>query len=308
MIATREDRGYTTRQIAEILGISGGQVRALVRAGFLSPKRGPGGEFRFTFRDVVLLRTTKELGAAGVSPRRVKRALRKLQDELDRGGSLSEIRMEAAGGRVVVRDSAGVWEPESGQVELDFSVEGDAESRESEVDGVGVIAHGIAAGPEGTSPGTGPPHSAAAGIGGIGPFEAADDWYNLGIDLEADSPERALEAYDRALAIQPDHADARTNRGRLLHEVGDVRAAEACYRAALDADPDHALTAFNLGVALEDLGRPGEAADTYERSLVADPTLASAHFNLARLREREGREDTALGHLADYRRLTQERG
>jgi tetratricopeptide (TPR) repeat protein len=294
LIATREDRGYTTRQIAEVVGIPGGQVRSLVREGLLDPERGPGGELRFTFRDLVLLRTTKELRAAGVSPRRVRRALRKLQHDLEHGGSLSQVRIEAAGDRVVVRDAAGLWEPESGQVELDFP--GEFTGREPESEGGGVAAIGTASSDRAPE---GPLESPASGT--------ADEWYNLGIDLEATAPDEALKAYESALAIRPDHADARTNRGRLLHERGDVEAAEACYRAALDAEPHNALAAFNLGVALEDLGRPAAAARAYERALHADPGLASAHFNLARLCEREGREDAALGHLSDYRRLTQGR-
>lgn len=292
MIATREDRGYTTRQIAEVLGIPEGQVRTLVRQGLLDPERGATGEFRFAFRDIVLLRTTKELSAAGVPPRRVRRALRKLQHDLEHGDSLSQVRIEAAGNRVVVRDAAGVWEPESGQVELDFP--GVSAATNIPSDGGEVAAIGLPsslAAPEG-------PEEAASSV-------TADEWYNLGIDLEATAPEEALKAYESALAIRPDHADARTNQGRLLHEAGDVAAAEACYRAALDAEPDHALGAFNLGVALEDLGRPAAAAEAYERALRTDPGLASAHFNLARLCEREGRQDAALGHLADYRRLTQ---
>jgi tetratricopeptide (TPR) repeat protein len=292
LIATREDRGYTTRQIAEVLGIPGGQVRSLVREGLLDPERGPGGEFRFTFRDVVLLRTTKELNAAGVSPRRIRRALRRLQHDLEHGDSLSQVRIEAAGDRVVVRDAAGVWEPESGQVELDFPVQDPVEAPESQ--SVRVSAIGTAAS-----------EPASGALEGGSPSDAADEWYNMGIDLEASAPAEALEAYESALAIEPDHADARTNLGRLLHEAGNVEAAEACYRTALDAEPDHALAAFNLGVALEDLGRPAAAARAYEQALEADPALASAHYNMARLCEREGREDAALGHLATYRRLIQ---
>ena len=42
--------GYPTSEVARILGISESQVRTFVRAGFLSPRRGPRGAFRFSFR------------------------------------------------------------------------------------------------------------------------------------------------------------------------------------------------------------------------------------------------------------------
>ena len=65
----------------------------------------------------------------------------------------------------------------------------------------------------------------------------ADDWYRLGCDLEPCDVDQALDAYRRALALAPDHADVHMNLGRLLHEAGRLEEAEAHYRQALDARP-----------------------------------------------------------------------
>ena len=51
--------GYGASEVAKMLGLSVGQVRSWVRAGFLTPERGPRGELRFSFHDLVLLRTAK---------------------------------------------------------------------------------------------------------------------------------------------------------------------------------------------------------------------------------------------------------
>jgi tetratricopeptide (TPR) repeat protein len=64
--------GYTTRDVAKLLGLSPEQVRGYARAWFLTPARGPKGEFRFSFQDLVLLRAAK----AGPSARRRAQAAR----------------------------------------------------------------------------------------------------------------------------------------------------------------------------------------------------------------------------------------
>lgn len=135
----------------------------------------------------------------------------------------------------------------------------------------------------------------------------AEDWYDLGCELEANSPRQAREAYNRALDLDSSHAGARVNLGRLMHEEGHPLAAANHYRLALAARPDDAIAAFNLGVALEDLGRATEAIAAYEQAIAADPTAADAHFNLAGLFEKEGQAAGAIRHLKAYRKLTQGR-
>src|SRR2546425_10924423 len=132
---------------------------------------------------------------------------------------------------------------------------------------------------------------------------SAEEWFGWGCELEATSLEEAREAYRRALALDPRHADAHVNLGRLLHESGDAAGAESHYRRALEARPDHATAAFDLGVALEDLGRDREALEAYDRAIALDPGNADAHYNAASLCEKLGRPAEALGHLKACREL-----
>ena len=53
--------GYATRDVSELIGFNADQVRHYVRRGLLTPERGGRGEYRFSFQDVVLLRTAKGL-------------------------------------------------------------------------------------------------------------------------------------------------------------------------------------------------------------------------------------------------------
>ncbi len=272
--------GYSTKDVAALLGLSTDQVRSYVRAGFLAPRQGPRGEYKFSFQDLVLLRTAKGLLAARVPRRRVRLALQNLREQLPGDRALTGVRISAQGHHVVVRDGGDVWNPESGQAFFDFEL--------SE------LAREAATLPLRTSPAE-PPD----------PAPGAADWYERGAEVEEEAPEEAMAAYRRALEIDPRLADAHLNLGRLLHERGEPGAAEAHYRQALAVRPDDATAAFNLGVALQDLGRLEDAAEAYESALAVDRSLADAHYNLSGLYERLNQPEAAFRHLRTYRTLTQ---
>lgn len=271
--------GYSTKDVAALLGLSAEQVRSYVRAGFLAPEQGPRGEYYFSFQDLILLRTAKGLLAARVPRRRVRLALQNLREQLPEDRALTGVRISAQGHHVVVRDGRDLWNPESGQAVFDFELSELAreastlplrtpETKEDEPDGAG-------------------------------------DWYERGSELEEVSPEEAMAAYRRALELDPGLADAHVNLGRLLHERGEAAEAERHYRLALAVRPEDATAAFNLGVALQDLGRLAEAAEAYEKALEIDRSLADAHYNLAGLYERLGQPEAAFRHLRTYRTLIQ---
>src|SRR6266542_3459972 len=115
-------KSYTTRDVAKLLGLSEAQVRSQARVGYLAPDRGPRNGYRFSFQDLVLLRTAKALSEARVAPLRIHRALRALIRELPAGRALSGVRISSEGHRVVVRDGTTAWNPESGQLLFDFHV------------------------------------------------------------------------------------------------------------------------------------------------------------------------------------------
>src|SRR5258708_28415348 len=112
--------GYAAREVAKMLGLSVGQVRAYVRAGFLEPLRGPRGELRFSFQDLVLLRTAQGLVSARIPPRRGRRALRRLKEQPPAGRPPPGVRIRAEGDRIVVGGGRASWSPESGQGLFDF--------------------------------------------------------------------------------------------------------------------------------------------------------------------------------------------
>ncbi len=270
-------RGYTTRDVAELLDLTVRQVRSFARSGLVDAERGPRNEYRFSFQDLVLLRAARGLAEADIPMRRIRRALARLKEALPDGRSLSEVRITAQGEDVVVHDGDAAWEPDSGQIVLDFEVSELAARVEPLARGVVELE----------------PDDAMA----------ADEWYYAALELEPYAPAEARQAYEKALELDPGHVDAHVNLGRLLHEEGRTDDAEAEYRRALALNAAYATAAFNLGTALEDLGRPAEAIQAYEQALSSDPDLADAHFNLSRLYEKTGDRLAALRHLRRYKQL-----
>jgi hypothetical protein len=267
---------YTLRAIQQMLGIPRGVIAGLVAAGFVSPQRGPRNEYRFTFQDVVLLRTAHGLQAAHIPPRRILSSLRRLKARLPEALPLSGLRITAVGQEIAVREGRTQWSPDSGQLLMDFEV--------APVGGeVAFLQPDAPADPA--------------------PADDPAEWFARGEALEATDPAGAEAAYRQALQLAPDHANAYMNLGALLCEAGRCDDAVALYDVALVHCPHDAALHFNRAIALEDQGRFDEALASYESCLKLQPDLADAHFNAARLHERLGHFQNALRHFSAYRRL-----
>ena len=267
-------KGYSTRDIAELLELPQEAIREIARSGILDPERTPGQHYRFSFQDIIILRTAKELLDAGVAKSHINKTLFRLKSQLPSSRTLSSLRISGDAGEVVVHEDAQVYNPESGQIHFDFTV----------ADLAGPVA---------------PLARQAAEEARASEQLTSDDWFDLGVDLEAVSPEDAPTAYLRALELDPFHSDAHVNIGRLMQEAGEYGTAEEHYHKAMDAEPDNVLAAFNLGTLFEDMGRIQDAIGAYKKAV----SFADAHYNLSRLYELVGEHTEALKHLKTYRSL-----
>ena len=93
--------GYTSREVSGLLELSIEQIRSFVRAGFIDPDKGERGEYRFSFRDLVLLRTAKGLLEKSVPAPRVRRALSELKRQLPLDRPITSIELDAIGVEIV---------------------------------------------------------------------------------------------------------------------------------------------------------------------------------------------------------------
>ena len=102
---------YGVGDVERLLGLSRATVRALVSAGFVSPTRGPRGSLRFSFRDLIVLRTAQALANANVPQRRITRSIRELRRHLPESMPLSGLSISAIADQVVVREEHGAGKP-----------------------------------------------------------------------------------------------------------------------------------------------------------------------------------------------------
>jgi tetratricopeptide (TPR) repeat protein len=274
---------FTTPEVAKILDLGEDRIRSCVRAGLLAPDRGPRRQLRFTFQDLLLLRTTKGLLDARVPLPRIRRMLTSLRRQLPDDTRLAALSIYADGRRVVAWDGTARWQPDSGQFLFNFDVKAVAR----DVKAVSPVATPVAL-----------PRPPARG-----PALDADHWMRLAAELEATSPAEARRAYHQALQLDPLLTDAHINLGRLYHEAKEAPRAEAHYRIAIQHAPDDPIGHFNLAVLLDDLGRADEAVRAYRAALARDRDFADAHYNLGLLLERLGRRSEAIAHLRTARKL-----
>ena len=274
-------RSYSVRDVERVLRLSPDTTRALVKAGFVTPARGARREYRFSFQDLIVLRTARALIDANIPARRIRRSLASLRRELPESVPLSGLSISAVGDHVVVRDGEAHRQIDSGQYLLGLEV---------------TVENGVLHVVERPQP---PAESSPAAAEGSPP----QGWFARALELEGHDPHAALSAWRHAADEDPRNAAAWTNWGRLLHEQGMTQQAAEVYRQALTRAGPDALLLFNQGVLLEDLGNPAAALEAYQTALAEDPELADCHYNLARLYESLGQPQHAIRHLGQYRRL-----
>jgi tetratricopeptide (TPR) repeat protein len=269
---------YSVHDVERVLRLSRSTIRGLVDAGFVNPHRGARREYRFSFRDMIVMRTARALIDAKVPRKRIRHSLEDLRSNLPETMPLSGLSICAVGDRVVVRDGKHRWQADNGQYLLGLEVM-------QENGTLHMVEHrrGLAADR---------PHD-----------KSAEQWFIEALKLEEADVHAAREAYERAVAIDPQHVASWINWGRLLHEQGATREAEKVYQRAVDQCGADALLLFNRGVLLEDMGNTRAALQAYHAAIEEDPDLADCHYNLARLYQSLGHAQHAIRHFGQYRRL-----
>jgi tetratricopeptide (TPR) repeat protein len=276
--ASAAPQTYSLKSVREMLGLSAGTLTRLIDGGFVTPARGARNEYRFSFQDVVLLRTADQLLANRIAPRKVVKALAQLRRELPSEVPLTGLRISAVGSDVAVRQGDLQWDAESQQLLMDFDVTPSGKSGGA----VTFIARPT-------------PHAAAAALPEAELAQAEA--------LEHSDPAAAEAAYRSVIRHAADRIDAYLNLGALLYEAGRLDDALAVYEQGLTRAPREARLHYNRALALEDLRRDNEALAAYEACIALAEDFADAHFNAARLYEQLGRNQLALRHFSAYRRL-----
>ncbi len=116
-------------------------------------------------------------------------------------------------------------------------------------------------------------------------------------DLDA-----AESLYREILAREPEQADALHLLGLVQYARDDGTAALELIRRAITSAPANAVYHFNLGNVCRDLGDSDAAIRAYEAAIELQPEGVDYHYNLAELLDAQGQGSAALVH---YRRAVE---
>tara|TARA_R110002096_G_scaffold436051_2_gene666337 strand:- start:84022 stop:84858 length:837 start_codon:yes stop_codon:yes gene_type:complete len=274
--------GYSTKDTADVVGLSQGAVRSCVREGLLdaSPDAIP---LRFSFQDLKVLQLLKSLTRRGVSIRRARRQLGELRERCGHERSLASLSIDAHDGHVVIREEEQVWLADSGQLVFGFQF------------------------PEPAGDVTALPHQELIGGPEFMDSLTADEWFDQAVLCEEGEPLRAIAAYKEVLRQRPECTETLINLGRLHAERDEVEEAIGYFEIALDIDPCEATALYNLGVIAQDRGDDDRAIVYYQSALSFETTLAEAHYNLATIFDKLGDARSAIRHINEFRKFSKRR-
>jgi tetratricopeptide (TPR) repeat protein len=134
---------------------------------------------------------------------------------------------------------------------------------------------------------------------------SAERWFQRGLDLEQSggATEEIVEAYEKAIALDPKSAGALVNLGTVFFNARKWNEAERYYIQALEVDPAYALAHFDLANLYDERGDREKALAHYECALRISPNYADAHYNIALLYQGANQPMKAVGHWGKYLKL-----
>ena len=129
-------------------------------------------------------------------------------------------------------------------------------------------------------------------------------WHVLAICQEkANRFGPAIQAYEAALKLLPDHSDIAHDLGRLAQRLGYLEIAEKLLLKFLAANPGHIEATNNLACVMRDQRRYGDAIETLRAMLQIEPGSPVLWNSLGTVLSDEGRPAEALTFFEEALRL-----
>mmetsp|Transcript_41710 Transcript_41710/g.96443 ORF Transcript_41710/g.96443 Transcript_41710/m.96443 type:complete len:999 (+) Transcript_41710:300-3296(+) len=97
----------------------------------------------------------------------------------------------------------------------------------------------------------------------------------------------------QCIRVDPNFAEAYSNLGNALKELGDLQGSVQFYHKSIKLKPRFCDAYNNLALAHMQLGQPQQAIETYQMALVLSPHLVDAHCNLGNLHKAQGNLELA---------------
>jgi tetratricopeptide (TPR) repeat protein len=256
--------------VGRILGVNAGRLQYWERLRLVQP-RARWGERFYSFGDLVASRTMQRLTDRRIPARRVRRALRLVEQQF--GGAplaLHEVQFIQQGRDVIVipPGASRPFNPQKQQWAFSFAA---SESR--------VKVRAL----QGRSP---------------------DELFRAALECETEQetlPD-AVRYYREILELSPDWIEAHINLGVALYQTGEIEEARAEFLRGVQLDPWNGICRYNLGCVLEEQGEIDEAIRHLRCASRVLPNHADARFNLALAYEKRGQRRLAREQWALYLR------
>jgi cytochrome c-type biogenesis protein CcmH/NrfG len=103
-------------------------------------------------------------------------------------------------------------------------------------------------------------------------------WISLGNDyFDTEQAQKAINAYNKALEIEPNNPNVLTDQGVMFRKVGWYDKALANFEKANKVDPNHLQSLYNAGIVyVVDLKQPEKATPYWNRYLKLDSNSPTA--------------------------------
>ena len=134
--------------------------------------------------------------------------------------------------------------------------------------------------------------------------DTAQSWNSLGLLYEQEGKlDRAREAYQKAIRLDPGYADGHNNLGAMHLKAGEIDKAVRAFRKAHEIDVQAPQPLVNLGNAYLQVKRFQDAVSAFGKALQVGPDSAEVHHNLGYAFLESGRLDDALASFDSALRL-----
>ncbi len=115
--------------------------------------------------------------------------------------------------------------------------------------------------------------------------------------LDRDTPDRAIESFDRVLQRVPDHVVALHGRGLAYDRLGETELALADYTAAIELDPNYFEAINDRGILLLRSGKWEDGVADFRTLVGMEPMNLASRVNYAFAMQKAGRSQEAAACL-----------
>ena len=109
--------------------------------------------------------------------------------------------------------------------------------------------------------------------------------------MQAEQISEAEAAFQKAIRVDPQYAEAKSNLGALYAKLGRNAEAVALFKEAVEDSPQYPQSYLNWGLVLASQGNLSRAKEMFEKALQLSPNLAEARKALQIVEETPSKQN-----------------